>query len=112
MRSALPPKIKQRNAERFPKLQSFQKKIERPMLVLCFVWLCVLLIELVNGPNPILSDLGNGLWIVFVAYFLIRLFAAANRKQFLKKTGSSLSLFLFLYSDSFRHCNLYQLFEY
>ena len=85
MRSALPPKTKQRNAERFPKLQSFHKKIELPMLVLCFIWLCVLLIELVNGPNPVLSDLGNALWIVFVAYFLIRLFAAANRKQFLKK---------------------------
>lgn len=69
----------------FPSLLSFEKQIERPMLALCFVWLCVLVIELAYGPNPVLSDIGTVLWTVFVLYFLIRLITVADKPLFLKK---------------------------
>ena len=62
-----------------------EKKIELPMLVLCFIWLCILIAELAYGMNPVLYVFGTGIWILFIFYFAIRLAAVTNRTSFLKK---------------------------
>jgi voltage-gated potassium channel len=72
-------------APKYPKLLSFEKKLEWPMLILSFVWLCILIAELVSVTSTLLSDFGTGIWILFIFYFAMRLAAVANRIAFLKK---------------------------
>ena len=55
------------------------------MLFLSFVWLCILITELAYGTNTALSDFGTGIWILFIFYFIMRLWTVANRISFLKK---------------------------
>ncbi len=68
-----------------PRLTHFEKTLQNPMLFLSFLWLCVLIMELVNGPDPKLTFLGTTLWFTFVLYFLLRLVTTTNRKNLLKK---------------------------
>lgn len=55
------------------------------MLFLSFVWLLILIVELVNGSSRVLSNTGTTLWFLFVIYFLIRFITAINQFVFLKK---------------------------
>ncbi|HMD14500.1 MAG TPA: hypothetical protein VKI62_07745, partial [Bacteroidota bacterium] len=38
------------------------RKLERPMLLLSFVWFLVIVVELVNGTSPLLMSFGTVLW--------------------------------------------------
>ena len=73
------------NAPKYPVLLAFAKKLELPMLLLSFVWFCILITELAYGMTTALSDFGTGIWIVFIFYFTMRLVTVANRISFLKK---------------------------
>jgi len=68
-----------------PKLSGFSKILEPPMLLLSFVWLCILVVELAFGTNEVLSAAGTGIWILFICYFVLCLVTAANRHAYLKK---------------------------
>ncbi len=70
---------------KYPKLLALEKKLEYPMLFLSFIWLCILIIELVYGTNALLSNLGTGIWTLFIFYFAMRLVTVSNRMTFLKK---------------------------
>jgi voltage-gated potassium channel len=70
---------------KYPKLLSFEKKLELPMLILSFVWLCILISELANFKVPLLSYIGTGIWILFIFYFAICLAIVDTRIAFLKK---------------------------
>ena len=91
-------------APKYPQLLAFKKKLEWPMLFLSFVWFCILLLEVLRGPTPVLYALGSGIWIIFIVYFGFRLAIVANRPAFLKKNWffvlaiavSALRLFPFL----------------
>jgi hypothetical protein len=50
-------------------LKTLPRKLERPMLLLSFVWFLVIISELVNGTGPLLLSLGTVLWALFVIYF-------------------------------------------
>jgi voltage-gated potassium channel len=73
------------NVPKYSKLLAFKKKLEWPMLFLSFIWLCILLIEVVDNQSALLSDFGSGIWILFIIYFAMRLVIVANRKSFLRK---------------------------
>jgi voltage-gated potassium channel len=73
------------NAMKYPRFLAFEKKLEWPMLILSFLWLCILIAELANVTSPLLSGFGTGIWILFIFYFAMRLAAVANRIAFLKK---------------------------
>ena len=73
------------NAPKYPVLSALAKKLELPMLLLSFVWFCILITELAYGMTTALSDFGTGIWIVFIFYFTMRLVTVANRISFLKK---------------------------
>ena len=60
-------------------------KLERPMLLLSFVWFLVIITELVNGMSPVLESLGTVLWVLFVFYFGLRLAIVASRVVFFKR---------------------------
>jgi voltage-gated potassium channel len=66
-------------------LKTLSRKLERPMLLLSFVWFLVLITELVHGITPLLLSLGTALWALFVLYFGLRLVIAPNRVAFLKR---------------------------
>lgn len=68
-----------------PKLLAVSKTLEPPMLLLSFVWLCILVAELVFGTNQALSAVGTGIWILFIFYFILCLVTVANRRLYLKK---------------------------
>lgn len=68
-----------------PKAGVFVDRLELPMLILSFVWLCVLITELAYGANPVLSGLGSVIWCVYIFYFGLRLLTVSNRLEFLKK---------------------------
>ena len=70
---------------KYPKLLLFEKKLELPMLVLSFLWLFILITELVYGLNPLLYLAGNSIWSLFIFYFSLRLVLAPNRLSLLKK---------------------------
>ena len=50
-------------------VKTLPRKLERPMLLLSFVWFLVIITELVNGTSPLLLSLGTVLWVLFVIYF-------------------------------------------
>ena len=66
-------------------LKTLPRKLERPMLLLSFVWFLVIITELVNGMSPLLLSLGTVLWALFVFYFGLRLAVVPNRVIFLKR---------------------------
>jgi voltage-gated potassium channel len=66
-------------------LNSFEKRLQIPMLLLSFVWFFVLIAELVLGIAPLLSSLGTIIWILFIVYLSLRLATVANKTAFLKK---------------------------
>ena len=68
-----------------PLFMEIQKRLDLPMLFMSFVWLGILIAELVFGTNPILSGIGTVIWILFILYFSIRLVTAPNRRNFLKR---------------------------
>jgi voltage-gated potassium channel len=66
-------------------LTTLPRKLERPMLLLSFVWFLVIITELVNGMSPVLQSLGTLLWALFVIYFSLRFAIVPNRLVFLKR---------------------------
>jgi voltage-gated potassium channel len=66
-------------------LTTLSRKLERPMLILSFVWFLVIITELVNGMTPLLLTLGTVLWAMFVLYFGVRLAIAPKRVTVLRR---------------------------
>jgi voltage-gated potassium channel len=74
-----------RNAQKYPMLLALEKILALPMLILSFVWLCILITELVYGTNPVISNIGTSIWILLIFYFTIRLVTVDSRIVFLKR---------------------------
>ena len=66
-------------------LKMLPRKLERPMLLLSFVWFLVIITELVTGTSLLLLSLGTVLWALFVIYFGLRLAIVPKRVMFLKR---------------------------
>jgi voltage-gated potassium channel len=73
------PEVKHR------RLLALQAKLDLPMLLLSFVWLFILITELVYSTNEVLSDFGTGIWLLFIFYLSLRLVTSADRIAFLKR---------------------------
>jgi voltage-gated potassium channel len=70
--------------ERLEALRELEDWLETPMLVLSFVWLGLVLVELVWGGSRLLEVFGTVIWIVFIAEFALRLTLAPDRPRFLR----------------------------
>lgn len=70
---------------RFPKAEWLAKKLETPMLVLSFAWMIILIVELSYIENSILLLSGTVIWLLLIAYFVIRMLASTERAVFIKK---------------------------
>jgi voltage-gated potassium channel len=70
--------------ERKKLLNSIEKLLEGPMICLGFVWLALLVIELVWGLSPVLQNISLAIWGVFIIDFLLKFFLAPRKLRFLK----------------------------
>ena len=59
--------------------------LEGPMVFLGFVWLLMLLVELLWGLTPALEILSITIWIIFIIDFLLKFIIAPAKWAFLKK---------------------------
>jgi len=71
--------------QRLQLLERLDRWLETPMMVLGFVWLALLVVELVHGLGPLLQTLGTVIWIVFVADFLLAFLLAPKKLPYLRK---------------------------
>ncbi|RYD83044.1 MAG: potassium channel protein [Sphingobacteriales bacterium] len=70
--------------ERYKLLNSLQNTLETPMIFLGFVWLVLLIVELLWGLNQLLEGLSTVIWIIFIVDFIIKLILAPDKIKFLK----------------------------
>ncbi len=71
--------------ERKKLLTSIEKLLEGPMIFLGFVWLVLLVVELVWGLNKPLEYISLTIWVIFIIDFLIKFVLAPVKLAFLKK---------------------------
>ncbi|HSW54225.1 MAG TPA: hypothetical protein VLH59_03985, partial [Ignavibacteriaceae bacterium] len=81
--------------ERKRLLKSVERILEGPMILLGFVWLVLLVIELVWGINKMLEYLSLTIWGIFIIDFVIKFSLAPEKLFFLKKNWlTAISLFV------------------
>jgi len=85
MRNSAQPEDSGDIVERLSALDEFERWTERPMQVLGFGWLALLIIELTRGLSPLLAGLSTAIWIVFAIDFAVRLFLAPAKVAYLKR---------------------------
>lgn len=71
--------------ERSELLKQFEAWLELPVLFLGFVWLVLLIIELVYQLSQALQTVVYFIWIVFIIDFILRFFLAPHKTDYLKK---------------------------
>jgi len=72
-------------SERNLLLKRLEHFFELPMIILGFVWLALLIIELVYKTSPVLETFGLIIWGVFILDFVIKLIVAPEKVSFLKR---------------------------
>lgn len=80
-----PEESKDAAQERWGILHDLEEWIETPMLVLSFVWLVLVIVELVWGASATLEVFGTAIWVVFIAEFLVRFALAPVKLTFLRR---------------------------
>ncbi|MES2645751.1 MAG: ion transporter [Bacteroidota bacterium] len=70
--------------ERKKLLHSFEKLLEGPIIFLGFIWLILLVVELIWGLPKMLEYLSLSIWIIFLVDFLLKFILAPGKLYFLK----------------------------
>lgn len=70
--------------ERRSLLEQIEDWLETPLLVLGFIWLGLLVIELVGNLSPALELLGTFIWIVFILDFALKFCFSARQTRLLE----------------------------
>lgn len=71
--------------ERWSTLHQLEEWIETPMLVLSFVWLVLVVIDLVQGVTRATEFFGVAIWIIFILEFALRLTLAPEKLAFVQR---------------------------
>ena len=71
--------------ERFRLLATIEHALEKPLAVLGFVWLGLIIVSFVWGTNAAIATFTSVVWGIFIADFLIRIVLAPNKVRFLKR---------------------------
>lgn len=71
-------------AERRQVLEQVEDWLETPLLILAFVWLALMVSELIWGLSPILEATGVIIWIVFIVDFLVKFVLAPDKSAYLR----------------------------
>jgi voltage-gated potassium channel len=70
--------------ERASELAQFEEWIERPMQVLGFVWLGLLILDFTRGLSPLLAGISTAIWVMFAIDFALRMILAPAKIEYLK----------------------------
>ncbi|CAA9563788.1 Potassium voltage-gated channel subfamily KQT; possible potassium channel, VIC family [uncultured Synechococcales cyanobacterium] len=73
------------NKERWEILQQLEDWLDGPMLVLGFVWLVLLVIELIWGLTPLFEVVATAIWIIFILNFILEFTLAPDKVTYLKR---------------------------
>lgn len=76
--------------ERLSVLAQLEGWFERPMWLLAFVWLVLLVVEFTRGTSPLLSGIGAVVWGIFVLEFLLRFLIAPRKLSFVGRNWLTL----------------------
>ncbi len=90
-------------------LKQFQSMTEGPMVVLGFVWLILLVIELVYKTGPVVEVVGIVIWVIFIIDFLIKVVLTPAKVSFLK---SNVITIVSLIVPAFRMLRVIRLFRF
>ncbi len=71
-------------SERFQLLRQIEEALERPMTLLAFVWLVLIVVELTAGLSPVLETLNLAIWALFVLHFLLEFIIAPRKGAYLR----------------------------
>jgi len=71
--------------ERKKLLVSIERLLEGPMIFLGFVWLVLLIVELIWGLSKPLDYLSLAIWFVFIVDFVVKFILAPGKLTFVKK---------------------------
>jgi voltage-gated potassium channel len=71
--------------ERCEVLTQLEDWLERPTLVLSFIWLSLVLIELTGTTSGVFELIGTIIWIIFIREFLLRFALAPHKIRFLRR---------------------------
>lgn len=78
------PQGEELEKERYEILEQLESWLETPVIILGFIWLILLVIELLYGLNPFLETLGFIIWGIFIIDFAVRFVLAPRKIGFLK----------------------------
>ncbi len=70
--------------ERYQLLRSMEDLLDGPMIFLGFVWLILLIVELIGQLPPVLEYESLGIWGLFIVDFLIKFILAQEKWNFIK----------------------------
>ena len=70
--------------ERYELLRRLEDSLETPMLVLAFVWLALLVGELIWGESLMFEVLGTIIWVIFILDFAVAFVLAPHKIAYLK----------------------------
>jgi len=85
--SATPPSHAERaqlHQARWELLEHLQALLARPMILLSFLWLGLIILGFTRGLSPRLSTLSYAIWGVFVLDFLLEFTIAPHKKRYLR----------------------------
>ncbi|MGI8812316.1 MAG: potassium channel family protein [Pyrinomonadaceae bacterium] len=71
-------------AERKGIIENLEDWLETPLLILGFVWLGLLIYELIWNLSPLLQLIGTVIWIIFIIDFIIKFALAPAKTDYLK----------------------------
>lgn len=81
--------------ERGQLLRQLETALDRPMTVLAFVWLGLLILDLTRGLTGWLAALNNLIWGLFIAHFVVEFLLAPEKGRYLRKNWlTAIALFL------------------
>lgn len=84
MAEEIGPQQEEEERQRWQVLGQLEEWLETPMMLLSFIWLLLVLIELVWTTSGVFAFLGTVIWGVFVAEFLLRFVLAPSKLRFLR----------------------------
>lgn len=71
--------------ERLVALVGLESWLERPMQLLGFIWLALLVVELTRGLSAPLAAISTAIWVIFILDFALRLALAPDRMRYMRK---------------------------
>ena len=70
--------------ERYELLQRLEDWLDTPMLILAFVWLALMVVELIWGEIPAFMSLVTIIWVIFIFDFALEFVLAPRKVAYLK----------------------------